>query len=240
MTTNAVLLLAVACPPACVAPGAFANEPGSPPPVVASNARRWSHGRIPYSFAPDVSDLLRARVDSAVWRIEARASGVTFTPRARETDYVEFRPGAQCSTDAEGREQGESVVWLSDNCLTGGVMHELVHVLGLWHEQGRCDRDQYVSIIWANIEPTKLAREQFAKRCSSTGDREEYDEASIMHYPDTAFAAKRDANGALLKTMESRRGRGYLMGQRDSLSTIDIRTINDMYPPNASPTTASR
>jgi Astacin (Peptidase family M12A) len=228
VTTGTALFLAIVCPRTAITLNALGIHPG---PVVSGSKNRWPGGLIPYTFAPSVSALLRARVDSAIAQIEARVFGVTFRPRSGESDFVIFRPAATCSSEVEGREGGASVVWLSDTCVTGGVMHELLHVLGFWHEQSRCDRDQYVSIIWSNIDPTRLARDQFEKRCHSTQDLEAYDEASIMHYADTAFGVNRGADGALLKTMESRRGRGYLMGQRDSLSTIDIRTINLMYPP---------
>lgn len=228
MTTVTALLLAGVCPPAVVTLYARNIEPGA---LVGPRIHRWAHGRIPYTFAPDFPDLTRARVDSAIALIQSRAFGVTFTPRVAESDYVLFRAAGDCLSEAEGRVEGESVVWLSDTCGMGGVIHELLHVLGFRHEQNRCDRDRYVSIIWANIEPTKLARHQFEKRCSPNDDLGSYDEASIMHYSDTAFAVTRDAGGALLKTMLSRRGLGPLMGQKDSLSTQDIRTINLMYPP---------
>ena len=34
----------------------------------------------------------------------------------------------------------------------GKIQHELLHTLGLWHEQSRDDRDEFVSVRWDNIE----------------------------------------------------------------------------------------
>lgn len=42
----------------------------------------------------------------------------------------------------------------SPECLrhAGTIQHELLHVLGLLHEQARPDRDNYVQIIWDNVD----------------------------------------------------------------------------------------
>ena len=105
---------------------------------VPSTTHRWARGRIPYTFAPDLPDPIRARVDSAITLIHSKAFGVTFTPRDDETDYIVFRAANDCLSEVEGQAEGESTVWLSDACAMGGVLHELLHVLGFRHEQ-KCD-----------------------------------------------------------------------------------------------------
>merc|ERR1719199_1644042 len=41
-------------------------------------------------------------------------------------------------------------------CATTGIAeHEILHMLGMWHEQSRPDRDNSVTIHWDNIESGK-------------------------------------------------------------------------------------
>ena len=54
-----------------------------------------------------------------------------------------------------GRLGGRMVISLirSQSCLRKfNVIHELMHILGFWHEQQREDRDQYVSINFQNVK----------------------------------------------------------------------------------------
>lgn len=64
--------------------------------------------------------------------------------------------------------------------------HEFLHAIGLYHEMNRPDRDDYITILWDNIE--KNGHSQFRKcsNCQTFGVP--YDGRSIMHYPAGMFA----------------------------------------------------
>lgn len=54
-----------------------------------------------------------------------------------------------------GRRGGQQVVTLDPwRCLTevGVVSHELLHVLGFYHEHTRLDRDEFIDVLWNNME----------------------------------------------------------------------------------------
>ena len=47
---------------------------------------------------------------------------------------------------------GGQVINLGTGCMSQRlIQHELAHALGMWHEQSRPDRDNYVTILWDNI-----------------------------------------------------------------------------------------
>ena len=56
------------------------------------------------------------------------------------------------------RTGGKQLVDLQPGCIyqIGEVQHEVMHLLGFYHEQSRSDRDQFVDIIWSNIQDGTL------------------------------------------------------------------------------------
>lgn len=70
----------------------------------------------------------------------------------------------------------------------GTVIHELLHATGFFHEQSRADRDDWVDIIWNNIEYG--AADQFEKYSLRTMQYlgANYDYGSVMHYSPYAFS----------------------------------------------------
>ena len=101
------------------------------------------------------------------------------------------RPGWLTCQDATGcsswvgRQGSRQDVNLSAGCGFGATVHELGHAVGLWHEQSREDRDQFVTVNWANIQPAQ--RHNFDQHITDGDDVGGYDYGSIMHYGATAF-----------------------------------------------------
>ena len=64
----------------------------------------------------------------------------------------------------------------------GTVVHEILHSIGILHEQSRPDRDNYVTINFDNIKSDK--KENFKKYGWDSVDTREiaYDLGSVMHY----------------------------------------------------------
>ena len=53
-------------------------------------------------------------------------------------------------------DRGEHIVYLGYGCVDAIPAHEILHVLGRFHEQARPDRDQYVIIHSQNFYSSKL------------------------------------------------------------------------------------
>ena len=105
------------------------------------------------------------------------------------------------------------------HCGVDETIHELGHAVGLWHEQTRTDRDQYITIQWANIAAGNAYNFDLRTNGNDVGA---YDYASIMHYDSYAFSA----NGAATITKKD----GSLIADATTLSAGDIATVAWMYP----------
>lgn len=179
-----------------------------------ASSARWPNGTIPYVIDPNMPDI--DRVLSAISHWEARTS-LRFKARTGETDYVRFVSGSGCSSYV-GRIGGEQRVTLGAGCYLGAAIHEIGHAVGLWHEQSRADRDNYILINWSNIQPgTEHNFQTYVQRGNDGVDIGSYDYGSIMHYGAYGFSINNQP------TIVRKDGGGTSgLGQRDGLSNGDV------------------
>lgn len=124
---------------------------------------------------------------------------------------------------------GAHDVLLSENCLRkqGIIQHETLHVLGLYHEQSRPDRDEHVVIDYDNI-PRKYWSQFMAMSDSSTTTYNvPYDFESVMHYPKNAFA--KDPSKPTIRALVDGEPVEREMGQVLAPSEGDLIKVRKMY-----------
>lgn len=103
------------------------------------------------------------------------------------------------------------------------ICHEFFHALGFAHMQSTYNRDDYVTIIWENIQPGKEQNFQKYNNTTVTNFGTEYDLLSVMHYPRNAASI----NGS--DTIVPKSGNFTEMGQRKYLTETDIIKLNALY-----------
>ena len=187
-------------------------------------AYQWANGIIPYEIETD--HPLTARIKNAVEYL-SEETNLQVIPRTTEADYVKFIYDTTGCASSVGRTGGMQTITI-ENCSFGSIVHEICHAAGLWHEQSRDDRDDYVTINWENIEADKDHNFQsYAIRGYDGSDIGPYDYGSLMHYGTHYFS--RDGDPTIDVKVPPGTSTTQI-GQRTHLSPGDVKGINYMYP----------
>lgn len=196
-----------------------------------STGKTTTIGNIPYTIDSNAPN--QQMIAAAIDKWNTQTDKINLRPRQPgDRDYVRFLLGGGCSSPI-GRQGGEQRITLSAGCLTPQIIHEIGHAVGLWHEQSRNDRDNYLVIRDENVSPDMLYN--FDRAGTQAVEVGTFDFASIMLYGYRAFSGNRNA------TMESRwpgipRNKfGVESGNIKELSAGDLSTVNFMYPAPANP-----
>lgn len=118
------------------------------------------------------------------------------------------------------------------------IVHELLHSLGLLHEQSRADRDSYVQINCENLQggcgPTTDADFGIASQANAFGY---YDFDSVMQYDRCAFSIDCPAGASCNCTRNTitvlspyDKEWQNKIGQRNHLSAMDRTIVSFLYP----------
>jgi hypothetical protein len=167
---------------------------------------------IPYVINPNYNFPDRIENALQMWMHKLN-NDVQFVKRTFESDYIEFIPSKNTRSYI-GRVGGRQIIELADWAHEGNIAHEIGHLLGLYHEQSRLDRDKYVRILCSDDVNYRHA----FKVDPHAKDFGSYNYYSIMHYPPSNCLGIRD------KTLP----RG-IPGQRDSIAKSDYTTVKNIY-----------
>jgi len=133
-----------------------------------------------------------AVLSAAISQFNTTFAGIIqFNTRNGEADYVNFdfdtgSGGNGICESSVGRIGGEQEVTGAANCSLGTTLHELGHVVGLYHEMTRSDRNSFVTFNYQNV--IKGSIDNFTQLADDNQNLTLYDYASVMSYVPYAFS----------------------------------------------------
>ncbi|XP_057302793.1 hatching enzyme 1.2-like [Hydractinia symbiolongicarpus] len=151
---------------------------------------------------------------------------IKLIPRTGQRDYIALFSGEGCYTFL-GRNGGRQPLSLQaySGCAQKGVaIHEIMHVLGFYHEMARRDRDEHIRIHFDNIYTGWWRQFRMHEYSNGSVWGEDYDPQSVMHYGN--YAAAINSNRMTLTSVRNPR---EILGQRNGMSRKDAIQINRMY-----------
>ena len=210
--------------------------------------QKWPDGRIPIFISPSVfgscrnAQIVKEALDYMNSKTILRfvpVSTLTITiPTFSDENYVFINVVAP---DGSGKGGSSVVGWqgrkqnldLVDGFDRDVVIHELMHAVGILHEQARKDRDDYVNIDFSNIKED--AQHNYQKEPNGTA-RSPYDYCSVMHYPTTGSFAI-DGNKPIItcKSNNNSVPCPSCVNYTNGLSNSDISGLENYYGINRFP-----
>ncbi len=131
---------------------------GRPRAIEASQSRHWPNQEVPYiitgaSFTGDDTDVILA----SMAHIETHTC-ISFRPKEdADEHWIDINhsdSGCYAHLGYYDHLQVHNVNLQLSGCVAQGVVvHELLHILGVNHEQNRPDRDTYLEMFWENVDP---------------------------------------------------------------------------------------
>jgi hypothetical protein len=219
---------------------------------VKQDTKLWPNGVVPFEFDSNVTADNRIKMTDAMAVLEGVAN-------------VDFR---HCSNDDCGGNHLHIQNSDSNNSYVGmkgtgvfdwsgsqdlnihdwdrqfKIVHELMHSLGIGHEQSRSNRDNYIRINCDNIRDGCGRFSDFGVNFRIDGDITgygRYDFDSVMHYSQCAFSKNDNCpstspqfpdGGITITVLEPNHTTWQSnIGQRNHLSEMDRVGVSFLYPP---------
>jgi hypothetical protein len=197
-----------------------------------------------YVIDPDSDPNATPNIDAAISIFNSDFTGIIqWVPwtAANGPNYVDINLNAndtsgQCEAIEGYQAMPAQPMNGSTSCTVSTLLHEMGHVIGLWHEQSRPDRDSYITVNYNNV--IKGSWSNFAIATDNEQLLAPYDYASVMQYP--AFAFSRNG-GPVIETIPAgiplNGTEGLPVPAQADYSAGDKESIERLY--GAAPTTVT-
>ncbi|RCN44714.1 astacin [Ancylostoma caninum] len=186
----------------------------------------WKRG-VPFAFHRSMNREGRRSVLAAIQYFR-KFTCIRFRRRTTEPVYLLFVGHDQGCWSTVGRDasQRQQFVSIGRGCEAFGITsHEVAHALGLFHEQSRYDRDNWITVYPQRIPQSQLYN--FAKvtpkQMSTYGTP--YDIGSVMHYTPFEFSIDPTVPSMVAININEQGGMGQLAGP----SYLDVQKLNAHY-----------
>lgn len=208
-------------------------------PIDHLHATIWAMPR--YVYDQSLSPRQRALIKQAILNIQSKTNVRFFNATGLPTrddnlnydfPYINFRyiGESDFSNSMVGCVGGKQDINLADFAFegfdTGVIEHEICHALGMYHEQSRSDRDNYVTINYSNL--TEIGKLEFQKITENYQIIGEYGFNSVMGY--NSFTGSKSIVKDINKPMYTKKD-GTNIEQGRTLSDTDRKWLNYFYLP---------
>lgn len=187
----------------------------------APTPKVWDQPVIPYLIHPSLPDPKRVEKALDYFRQNTQ---VQFIPYDNQKDAVVFEPGPENCYSYVGKVGGLQPIRLAPTCGSQEILHEVMHALGFIHEQSRPDRDDFVEVLWDNIDEKYQPQFGFVPDAFFEPERgSSFDYHSIMLYPPSIFAI--DPHAPTMRSL----GTDPIAPVQEGLSPEDLRRIKQVF-----------
>uniref|UniRef100_A0A0N4ZP25 Metalloendopeptidase n=1 Tax=Parastrongyloides trichosuri TaxID=131310 RepID=A0A0N4ZP25_PARTI len=181
---------------------------------------------IPYHFHDSITSHEKNLVKYVMDMISNNTC-VGFIERTDHKKYINVTSIKDGCFANVGILSNENILNLNRNgCFTvPTIAHELLHIIGLYHEHMRFDRNFYVYIHEENIMDDQKVNFQIQYAPFASAYRVPYDYTSIMHYPENAFSI--DPHKITIQTLDPNYQK--IIGHASYPSKLDYKKVCKIY-----------